>query len=56
MTATTSPAPTVSPTDTRISLTVPAVSAADVVLHLHGFEHADGLTDLDGVARARPAP
>ena len=28
----------------------------DLVLHLHGLEHHDGLTDLDGLTHRRPAP
>ena len=50
MTARTSPAPTVSPGATRTSVTVPALSVVDLVLHLHGLEDADRLADLDRVA------
>ena len=50
MTTTTSPPPTVSPGATLISLTVPAFSADDLVLHLHRLEDDDGLTDLDRLA------
>ncbi len=56
MTTTTSPEPTESPGATLTSVTVPATSVGDVVLHLHGFEHADGLTDFDRPGRPRRAP
>ena len=45
-----SPAPTVSP-DLHLDLGDGArLLGGDLVLHLHGLEHADGLTHLDRVA------
>ncbi len=56
MTTTTSPAPTVSPAETLTACDRAGLLGVDLVLHLHGLEHHDGLADLDGLHPPRPAP